>query len=167
MKLLRLNTLSVLICAFALTADLLAPLAGAQSVQISKPSATETGDELIGLPDTPAGKALGEFIKALNTGDLETLKRFHRERGGDEENARKDIGFYQESGGLRIHSVTRSGQFEVEVVAQMKKGEGWVSFAIGVEPQAPYGIANIRIRPASAPSEKSGEPGASTEPGKE
>src|SRR5499426_1210121 len=162
MKMHRLNTLRVLICALALTADLLAPLAGPQSVQISKPSATETG---IGLPDTPAGKALGEFIKALNTGDLETLKRFHRERGGDEENARKDIGFYQESGGLRIHSVTRSGQFEVEVVAQMKKGEGWVSFAIGVEPQAPYGIANIRIRPASAPSEKSGEPGASTEPG--
>src|SRR5512139_1885680 len=106
MKLLRLNTLSVLICALALTADLLAPSAGAQSVanaasQISKPSASETGGE---LPDTPAGKALGEFIRAFNTGDLETLKRFHRERGGDEENARQDVGFYQESGGLRIHS---------------------------------------------------------------
>ncbi len=59
MKLLRLNTLSVLICALALTADLSSLLAGAQSVQISKPSATETGDEMIGLPDTPAGKAHG------------------------------------------------------------------------------------------------------------
>src|SRR5262245_14297529 len=164
MKMRRLNTLRVLICALALTADLLAPLAGPQSVQISKPSATETGVE---LPDTPAGKALGEFIRAFNTGDLETLKRFHKERGGDEENARQDIGFYQESGGLRIHSVTRSGQFEIEVLAQMKKGERWVSFAIGVGPQAPYEIADIRIRPASAPSEKSGARGASTEPGKE
>jgi CubicO group peptidase (beta-lactamase class C family) len=167
MKLLRLNTLSVLICAFALTADLLAPLAAAQSVQISKPSSTETGDEMIELPDTPAGKTLGEFIRAFNTGDLETLKSFHRQRGGDEENARQDMGFYQESGGLRIHSVTRSGQFEIEVLAQMKKGERWVSFAIGVGPQAPYEIADIRISPASAPGAKSGSRGASTEPGKE
>src|SRR5262247_1820461 len=164
MKMHRLNTLRVLICALALTADLLAPLAGPQSVQTSKPSASESGGE---LPDTPAGKALGEFIRAFNTGDLETLKRFHRERGGDEENARQDIEFYQESGGLRIHSVTRSGQFEIEVLAQMKKGERWVSFAIGVGPQAPYEIADIRISPASAPDAKSGARGASTEPGKE
>src|SRR5262247_1716472 len=154
MKLLRLNTLSVLICAFALTADLLAPLAGAQSVQISKPSATETGDELIRLPDTPAGKSLGEFIKAFNTGDLETLKRFHKERGGDEENAQQDIGFYQQSGGLKLHSVTRSDQFEIEVLVQTKKDERWVSFTIGVEPRAPYGIADIDVRPASAPDGK-------------
>ena len=167
MKLLRLNALSFLICAFALSADLSSSLAGAQSAQISKPSATGTEDEMIGLPDTPAGKALGEFIRAFNTGDLETLKRFHRERGGDEENARQDIGFYQESGGLRIHSVTRSGQFEIEVLAQMKKGERWVSFAIGVGPQAPYEIADIRISPASAPGAKSVARGASTEPGKE
>ena len=119
------------------------------------------------MPDTPAGKALGEFIRAFNTGDLETLKRFHRERGGDEENARQDIGFYQESGGLRIHSVTRSAQFEIEVLAQMKKGERWVSFAIGVGPQAPYEIADIRISPASAPGAKSGASVVSTEPGKE
>ncbi len=125
------------------------------------------GGEMIELPDTPAGKSLGEFIRAFNTGDLESLKRFHRERGGDEEIARKDMEFYQESGGLRIHSVTRSGRFEIEVLAQMKKVDRWVSFAIGVEPHAPYGIAEIRIRPAQAPGARSGERGASPEPGKE
>jgi CubicO group peptidase (beta-lactamase class C family) len=154
MKPLRLNALSVLIFVFALTADLSSPSANAQSVMIE-------------LPDTPAGKSLGEFIRAFNTGDLEALKRFHKERGGDEEIARKDMEFYQESGGLRIHSVTRSGRFEIEVLAQMKKGDRWVSFAIGVEPEAPYGIAEIRIRPTQAPGARSGERGASTEPGKE
>src|SRR5215467_6088232 len=149
MKPLRLNHLSVLFCAFALTADLSLPPTDAQSIsQVSKPSSTETGGEIMELPDTPAGKALGEFIRAFNTGDFETLKRFHKERGG-EEHARKDIGFYQESGGLRIHSVTRSDRFEIEVLAQMKNGGGWVSFNIGIEPQAPNGIAGIRIRPAS------------------
>jgi hypothetical protein len=43
---------------------------------------TEAGGEMIELPDTPAGKSLGEFIRAFNTGDLESLKRFHKERGG-------------------------------------------------------------------------------------
>jgi hypothetical protein len=59
--------------------------------QASKPSSTETGGEMIEMPDTPAGKALREFIRAFNTGDLETLKRFHKERGGDEENARTTV----------------------------------------------------------------------------
>src|SRR5215475_10699953 len=91
MKSLRLNHLSVLFCALALTAELSLPPTDAQSIsQVSKPSSTETGGEIIELPDTPAGKALGEFIRAFNTGDLETLKRFHKERGGDEENARQD-----------------------------------------------------------------------------
>lgn len=137
-----------------------------KAVSTTAPSTTPTG-ETIKLPDTPAGKALGEFVKAFNTGDLETLKRFHKERGGDEENAQQDLGFYQQSGGLKIHSVTRSDQFEIEVLAQTKNGERWVSFAIGVEPRAPHGIADIRVRPTSAPGEKSGERGGSTEPSKE
>ncbi|MCI0525782.1 MAG: S41 family peptidase [Acidobacteria bacterium] len=130
-------------------------------------SSTSAPDETVKLPDTPAGKTLGAFIRAFNTGDLETIKRFHRERGGDEENAKQDLGFYQRTGGLKLHSVMRSDQFEIEVLAQTKKGERWVSFAIGVEPQAPHGIADIRVRPASAPDEKSGERGVSPEPSKE
>ena len=125
------------------------------------------GGETIKLPDTPAGKTLGEFIKAFNTGDLETLKRFHKERGGDEENAQQDLGFYQRSGGLKLHSVTRSDQFEIEVLVQTKKEERWMSFTIGVEPQPPHGIADVRVRPASAPDEKSGERVNSPEPSKE
>src|SRR5215813_7617449 len=144
-----LNALRILICAFALGAEMM------------------IGGQTIELPDTPAGKTLGEFIKAFNTGDLETLKRFHKEHGGDEENARRDIGFYQQTGGLKPHSVKRSDQFGIEVLAQTKKDEKWVSLAIGVEPQAPHGIADIRVRPASAPEGKSGERGSSTEPSNE
>ena len=42
-----------------------------------------------------------------------------------------------------------------------------MSFTIGVEPQTPHGIADIRVKPASAPGEKSGERGNSPEPSKE
>ncbi len=135
----------------------------ASAQQTSQASA----DETIKLPDTPAGKTLAAFIKAFNTGDLETLKRFHRERGGDEENAQQDIGFYQQSGGLKLHSVTRSDQFEIEVLTQTKKDERWMSFGIGVEPQPPHGITDIRVRPSAAPSEKNIERGTSAAPSKE
>jgi CubicO group peptidase (beta-lactamase class C family) len=126
-----------------------------------------SSDKQIELPDTPAGKTLAAFIQALNTGDHETLKRFHKERGGGEENARQDIGFYQQSGGLKLHSVIRSDQFEIEVLTQTKKDGRWLNFSIGVEPQPPHGIADIRVRPTSAPSGKSGERVTSTEPANE
>ena len=155
MKPIHRNSLGVIIMALALAAEFSPTSISAQSGVTLK------------LPDTPAGKTLGEFINAFNTGDLETLKRFHKGRGGDEENAGQDIGFYQQSGGLNLHSVTRSEQFEIEVLARTKKGGEWVSFAIGVERQAPHGIADIRVRPASAPGEKVGERGSSTEPSNE
>jgi len=95
-----LNALRILICAFALGAEMM------------------IGGQTIELPDTPAGKK-------------------------------------------------RSDQFGIEVLAQTKKDEKWVSLAIGVEPQAPHGIADIRVRPVSAPEGKSGERGSSTEPSNE
>src|SRR5262249_27950214 len=144
-----LNALRILICAFALGAEMM------------------IGGQPIELPDTPAGKTLEEFNKPYNTGDRETLKRFHKEHGGDEETARQDMGFFHQTGGLKPHSVKRSDQFGIEVLAQTKKDEKWVSLAIGVEPQAPHGIADIRVRPASAPEGKRGERGSSTEPSNE
>src|SRR5262245_60431813 len=103
MKPSRLNGLLNLIGAFVLFGGWTSPSTIAQS---------NPPVETIKLPDTPAGKTLGEFLKAFNTGDLETLKRFHKEHGGDEENAQQDLGFYRQSGGLKLHSVTRSDQFE-------------------------------------------------------
>src|SRR5262249_39070002 len=74
------------------------------NIGASQPTETE-------LPNTPAGKALGKFLKALNSGDLATMKQFHQETGGDVENAQQDMNLYQQSGGLRPHSVTRSAEF--------------------------------------------------------
>ncbi|MEO6726632.1 MAG: serine hydrolase, partial [Blastocatellia bacterium] len=103
------------------------------------------------LPNTPAGKALGKFLASLNSGDLATMKKFHQETGGDVESAQQDLGFYQQSGGLKPHSITRSTEYEIEILAQAKKDEHWISFSIGVEPQPPHRVADIRVHPASAP----------------
>lgn len=103
-------------------------------------------------PDTPAGKTLNKFLQALNSGDLATMKKFHQETGGDPENAEQDMGFYQQSGGLKPHSVVSSAQFEIQILAQGKKDERWLNFSIAVEPQPPHAVTELRINPGSAPS---------------
>ncbi len=134
--------------------------ASVKSVMQQTPS---TGKELT-LPDTPAGKALGKFIKSLNSGDLATMKQFHKETGGDEDNAEQDLGFYQQTGGLTLHSVTKSSDYEIIVLAQAKKDGRWLSFGIAVEQQAPHAVTDLRVQPTEAPGEKKSEsqPEAST-----
>ncbi|HZS07369.1 MAG TPA: serine hydrolase [Blastocatellia bacterium] len=126
-------------------------------------AAAQPAEQGIALPATPAGKTLGEFIKALNTGNAETMRRFHQEHGGNPENADKDMGLYKQSGGLKVHSVTRATETEIEVLAQQKSDGDWLSFSIEVEPGAPPRIARVLIHPASAPPPATPAKGAPTE----
>ncbi len=115
----------------------------------AQPAAAE--DKSLALPDTPAGRTLGKFIRAFNTGDLATLRRFHEEHGSDPENAQQDVGFYEQSGGLKLHSVISSSEHAIEVLVQSQKDESWLSFAISIAAQPPHGITDIRVRPTAAP----------------
>ncbi|NUM79109.1 S41 family peptidase [candidate division KSB1 bacterium] len=113
---------------------------------------SETPDVGIALPNTPAGKTLAAFVRAFNTGNPAALRRFHEEHGGNPENAEQDIAFYEQSGGLKLHSVALSNEYDIEILLQAKKDGRWLSFAINVAVQAPHGITDIRARPASPPS---------------
>ncbi|MEP7274140.1 MAG: serine hydrolase domain-containing protein, partial [Acidobacteriota bacterium] len=104
------------------------------------------------LPNTPAGRTLRAFLDAFNTGEIEALRRFHREHGGDEAYAEKDLGFFKESGGLKVHRITRSSDYEIEILAQSMRGDAWFKFSIAVEKAPPHGIAGIRVEPGDAPS---------------
>ncbi len=123
-----------------------APPATAQAAPAAEPSVT--------LPNTPAGKTFGAFLNAFNSGSLEALRKFHQERGGNPDNAEQDLNFYNQSGGLKLHSVKKSSDTEIEVLAQTKKGERWVSFGMTVEAQAPHGVADIRVQPGAEPGKE-------------
>lgn len=110
------------------------------------------------LPDTPVGRMFGKFLKAFNSGDLETMKRFHRENGGNEANAEKDMGAYEQTGGLTFHSVKKSGDYEIEALLQTKQGGQWLSFTVQVEQTAPHPISRISAHPTEAPSESQSSP---------
>ncbi|MEP7336242.1 MAG: serine hydrolase [Acidobacteriota bacterium] len=130
------------------------PIAATQSpaAMQSKPASAAAAEAVFELPNTVAGKTFGKFLKALNSGDLAAMKQFHKETGGDEENAEQDLGFYTQSGGLKPHSVARSTEFEINVIAQAKSDGRWINFGIVVESQPPHAVTELRIQPASAPT---------------
>jgi CubicO group peptidase (beta-lactamase class C family) len=103
------------------------------------------------LPETAAGRTLGEFLAAFNTGDENLMKRFHREHGGNEANSERDMGFYKESGGLRVARVMRSSDFEIEVLVKAVRGDGWFTFGIQVGKEPPHGISSIRVNQSEPP----------------
>lgn len=117
------------------------------------PSASNASDGVT-LPNTAAAKTLRAFLSAFNAGELPALQRFHEEHGGNPNNADMDMNFFRQCGGLKLHSVTRSSEYEIETLAQAKNDQRWLSFGISVTQSAPHGIDDIRVRPASAPSEK-------------
>lgn len=117
-------------------------------------AATKTNEDAVKFPDTPAGKTVAEFFTAFNSGNVETMKKFHLAHGGNEENAEKDKEIFERTGGLKPHSVKRSEKTEIEVLVQTKNGGDWLSFTFTVGQEAPYAIQGIRAQPTSAPSEK-------------
>jgi hypothetical protein len=100
------------------------------------------------LPDTPAAKTFAAFLKALNSGDLEVMKKFHKEYAGNLENANKDFDFYQQSGGIKLVGINQASDYALELVVQTKNDSERLTFTIEVAKTAPHAITSIRIQPA-------------------
>jgi len=111
--------------------------------QESKTSETE-----VKLPDTPAGKTVTAFLKAFNSGKLETMKKFHEDFGGNPENAERDLQAYEETGGLKLSKVISSEDYKLEVLVETKNG-GNMNFTFTVREQSPHGLTSVRAQPAS------------------
>jgi hypothetical protein len=109
--------------------------------------AVQAGGE-VKLPDTPAAKTFAAFLKSLNSGDVETMKKFHKEYAGNLENAQKDWAFYKESGGIKLVSISKSSDYTLEMVVETKNDSARLTFAIVVSKNAPHAIESIQIHPA-------------------
>jgi CubicO group peptidase (beta-lactamase class C family) len=109
------------------------------------------------LPDTPAGKTFAAFLVALNSGNIETMRRFHSERGGNVDNADLDLNFFNDTGGLVLHSIKQSSDYEIETLVQTKKDGRWLSFKMEVESTPPHPAVKIGMQPTTAPGGTTGE----------
>ena len=123
-----------------------------------------------GLPATAVGKALGQFINALNSGKLAELQKFHRDRGGDPQAADQDLGFYEQSGGVDLGKVIQASEYEIEVEAKTRREARAVILRFAVEPNPPHPVSDIGVRPLGtprrdgAPPPPGGPPGDKDEP---
>lgn len=107
------------------------------------------------FPDTRAGKTFASFLKALNSGDLATMKSFHVGMGNEaaaEENSKQDLGFYQHSGGVIPHSIIETSEYSITLLVKTKKDGEWLKLKIALQQSAPFGIASLSIQPSSEPS---------------
>ncbi len=112
------------------------------------------------LPDTPVGKALALFVRALNSGSVQELEKFHTDRGGPAEAAQQDLGFAHQSGGLDLQKVLKASDFDIEVEATARKTGRVVVLHFVIEPTPPHAVAEIGVRPAGSrgPGVPSGPP---------
>jgi len=104
-------------------------------------------DRALDLPDTPVGRAVGDFVKALNSGSLQLLRKFHVDRGGDAAMADQDLGFYEQSGGLVLSKVAKAGEFEIDLEATAPKSGRAVLLHFAVDPAPPHPVVDIGVRP--------------------
>ncbi|HEV7906296.1 MAG TPA: hypothetical protein VGO96_20820 [Pyrinomonadaceae bacterium] len=105
------------------------------------------------LAKTPAGKTVAKFFAAFNSGDLKQMRAFHESTGGDLENADKDLEFYEQTGGLKLHSLSpRPTKDKIALLVQTKKDARWLTFEFTVGTDAPYPINSISARPAQPPA---------------
>ncbi len=133
-----------LIALFALV-SLQTTLAEPQAASDAKPSAQES--EEVKLPDTPAGKSFAAFLKALNSGNVEVMRKFHSDRNGNPDNAEKDLSAYKQTGGLKLIKVNSSTDNALEVLVETKTGSRRLNFAIEVDANAPHAILKVHAQP--------------------
>jgi hypothetical protein len=109
--------------------------------------------QAVSLPDTPAGRQFGAWLKALNTGNLSTIRAFHAGAGAPDPDriAGQDAGLFERTRGLEVHSVTSEGDHKLSTLVYAKLPEAWLSVSFSVAPTAPHAIVGVGLRPASAP----------------
>lgn len=105
----------------------------------------------LALPDTPVGRAVGLFVKALNSGSLAELEKFHKDRGGEVDMAQQDFEFAQQSGGLDFQKVVKAADFEIDIEALTRKTGRAVVLHFAVEPTPPHAVSDVGVRPAGGP----------------
>ena len=104
------------------------------------------------LPSTTVGKAFGEFVKALNSGSLAELQKFHKDRGDDPASAEQDMEFYQQSGGIDPGRVVDASEFDLQIEVRTRRDGRPLIVRFGVEPHPPHAVSDIGIRPAGSPA---------------
>jgi CubicO group peptidase (beta-lactamase class C family) len=117
------------------------------------------------IPDTIPGRVFADFLRAYNTGDIETMRRFFLTHATqpDPEQRRQSVdkradwvaNIYKGFRNLNLHSIKRATAREIVALCQSTITEAWCEFEIEVDPEPPNGVAigfTYAARPADQAS---------------
>jgi hypothetical protein len=110
----------------------------------SKPAPADAGG--LEFPKTPAGEALRAWLLALNSGDVAQMRLFLRAHGFQPSNARVaaqrqlDL-FFQQTGGIKAHSILSSSDNRIEILVQRKKDNMWFKLMMEIGAYFPYNLS--------------------------
>lgn len=113
------------------------------------------------IPQTPAGRQLAGFLRAYNTGEINSLHKFIAEhfdktaleKRSADERASTSAATFKITRRLNLHRIERSTDYEVDALCQSEVTEAWFSITIQVAPQPPHGIIRQAFGFASRPAD--------------
>lgn len=116
----------------------------------------DPGFQAITLPETPAGRRLGELIASFEQGDYEAYLKenfaasfFERVPFAEALEMTREIAL--ESEGYWVHSLLQDSTHLIEVLAFARKYGGWQKLFLQIEQKPPYQIAMVGIDSAKPP----------------
>lgn len=114
------------------------------------------------LPHSPAGNKLGEWLSALNSGNVGNLRGFYASQLPTDAKpdpnlidrpAEGDFGFFGETHGLELRKVDAPSSTELHAYAQARFTGVWTRIDLVVNPQPPYGLRGFGVRSVDSPEE--------------
>jgi hypothetical protein len=116
----------------------------------------------IKAPETPAGRALAEFVESFNAGG-DTRRTWVETRTTVKEEPRANIlkmdaELLQEHGPMTVARIVNASQAQVVAIVRHARTGAHGHLTIDVEPAAPHKVVNLGMRGAT-PEEIKGGPG--------
>src|SRR5580704_18137672 len=105
------------------------------------------------LPDTPAGRQFGAWLKARNSGDRAIIQQFI-DKNMPWGRIEQELAMNAQSGGYDVKKVEQSTDTHIVVLAQERgPAKQFSRILMDVEAAEPHQIAGIRIQPAQPPAD--------------
>jgi CubicO group peptidase (beta-lactamase class C family) len=119
----------------------------------------QDADNSVEIPDTPAGRAPAEYLRAFNSGDVATLRdsiaaHFSAAtlaQRSATERASSSAQLQRFTQGLDVRRIERATEHETAALAQARLDGHWARVEVQVDPAPPHHIAAFTIRRVPVP----------------
>lgn len=107
----------------------------------------------VGVPDTPAGQALGAWLEAVNSGKRETVVAYDARFQQPEKPPERLLQLREETGGFVLVRIEQSTPLVVTALLQEKASDAMARFELTVTDGTPLRIAGAQLEQIETPPE--------------